>query len=177
MPRPGRRLSTLASTASLALCLATAVLWFRCEGTGSDGLEFVWWRGFALHSFDRALFFSTFPDPRLGDERRWPFVHAGRDSGNSDGYWSFLVVYAHGHHAAGLGWGSVDLAAVRRRPCVRVLMVPHAYLGLALAILPTLRFTRFVARRRRVGAGLCPTCGYDLRATPDRCPECGTART
>ena len=53
------------------------------------------------------------------------------------------------------------------------LLVPHGVL-LALALLPgALWLPRAVRRRRWLRAGRCLRCGYDVRASPGRCPECG----
>jgi len=51
--------------------------------------------------------------------------------------------------------------------------VPLWFVSLVLAFLPVWQLLAARKRRRSIGEGRCLKCGYDLRATPDRCPECG----
>jgi hypothetical protein len=61
-------------------------------------------------------------------------------------------------------------------PKFKALAVPHWALAVCLAAMPTLAVLQSWRCGKRRQLGLCPQCSYDLRATPDRCPECGTAR-
>ncbi|HEX4795294.1 MAG TPA: hypothetical protein VH370_15975 [Humisphaera sp.] len=50
---------------------------------------------------------------------------------------------------------------------------PHWVVVLAFSALPAVRLISFVPRRKRFSAGHSSSCGYHLRATPARSPECG----
>jgi hypothetical protein len=71
-------------------------------------------------------------------------------------------------HALGFGLGVPGATGNQYR-----VVMPHWFVMAASAVLPAWSAARGVRRYRRERDGLCPRCGYDRRATPDRCPECG----
>ena len=57
-------------------------------------------------------------------------------------------------------------------------IIPYWAVMIVSAVAPSLIVRNYIRRLRqnkRARSGLCRRCGYDLRATRERCPECGMA--
>lgn len=61
------------------------------------------------------------------------------------------------------------------KPAGEELRIPAWFPLLLSGILPGCWLLALRRRRNRRALGQCLLCGYDLRASKDRCPECGTA--
>ncbi|HEX4796877.1 MAG TPA: hypothetical protein VH370_24005 [Humisphaera sp.] len=50
---------------------------------------------------------------------------------------------------------------------------PHWLAILVFGVAPAAHLFQLLKARKRRRRGCCVSCGYDLRATPEQCPECG----
>jgi hypothetical protein len=70
------------------------------------------------------------------------------------------------------------VATAKPLPFIRIVSIDWWFFTVIGSLLPLARIASRVVKvrrsTRRRRAGLCPACGYDLRASPGRCPECGT---
>lgn len=180
-----RRVMVVLSLLSLILCGITVVLWVRSYWVRD---EFEWWR---VPLSSEALVNGNEPDrlfkvrlTRGGVQLTWV---------REEPQWFFLDnrgSYRERPHARvakewkiGLrGEASTEFDAGPVAPRygrwidgtgedARKLLLPLWLLTLATVIV-AVACTKVRGRRIAQQAGLCPRCGFDLRATPGRCPEC-----
>jgi hypothetical protein len=198
MRRHLRRLFTFLSVVSLLLCVATCALWVRScwvadalyrtanknpPAAGYD--EYRLWSsaGLLVWQWDDV---SPSPDdfgprPNPADlEMPWNYVgpqpavaiYEGEDR------WHGLRAGYFTGHPLRTGFSTVPLDPPENVWVTnRSAWAAHWMVAAATAILPLVvgcRRWRATRRAARLRAGICPACGYDLRASPDRCPECGT---
>jgi hypothetical protein len=82
--------------------------------------------------------------------------------------------------ARGAGAAIVTIQGMQFSAHTQNLMISYWTMLAASAVLTCLTgvpMYRRIRRGRRLARNLCATCGYDVRASPDRCPECGTPIT
>jgi hypothetical protein len=197
MRRLARHLSPAAAALSFALWLAAAALWVRTAAMGrTDTL--VWGEAGAYRSVEFSgddVEYKDLRDPGYGPTPlRWHARRGGwvRPPGPTDPAalpetsvtWvipdtrgEFTPTRRGGAPRLGLEW---ETFAAWYGPGTSAHSARFSYFLVLLpaAVLPTAWLARAAVRRWRRGRyapGLCRRCGYDLRATPERCPECGAA--
>jgi hypothetical protein len=169
MSRLRRIIFTGLTVLSLLLCVATVVLWVRS-----------YWRyeRISLITDDSATFRSVAVlkgriecDVEHVDFPKHLWQHAPPLRYVTDAAFDTSRL---SHTFIGFGWGRQPTPP----PFIGVaaqFSIPDAYLTAIFAALPAIRIYRHFRRRYRVLPGHCLKCSYDLRGTPERCPECGTA--
>ena len=182
MRRLARYLFALAAALSLLLCVAAFALWARSYG-GSDRLG--WqnaggWRWLASRqgTFAVELLFADW-------SRNPASWHGPRYSRNPVGLWDLMPIETFtvpDPRERIAGWQSGRLMYHYRRRADGVVYLnasaPSWSIVLTTAALPAawnaarLRAAR-IRRNCATRDGRCRRCDYDLRATPERCPECG----
>jgi hypothetical protein len=183
MRRPARRLFTLCSAASLLLCVAVCVLWVRCYLT-PDSLGISGSRYYGLKSTDGLLTVASYPRPPApnslpsGPAPRWECIRPTRH-GFAAGQVVFEEDLTHGMFEVSYvgpkrmpSYGYVEV----RRLKGRYVRAPYWFLFACTAAFPLALAGRAWRGLPRADRPRCDVCGYDLRATPGRCPECGMPR-
>ena len=177
-----RRLFNLAAVVSVLLCGVTIALWVRSFRI-ADTLVWSTARG-QLREIALMPGEVVFANAAWGGEPSEPLRHQTTYDANDDILWSrrwsiatkwgfgvdeyvepVYLTYFQGARPAGAD-APVKQVKVRR------LALRFPLLLSIFSVLPLVAGWRSLRRRRRDGSH-CPACGYDLRATPDRCPECG----
>jgi hypothetical protein len=176
--RVGRILFTLATTLSLFLFVETALLWGRSYwvrdivGFGRHGgnchvVQSILGRVHFLSDLDGGCEGGvTYSSDRLAADAIW---NGGMSSYPRTMRWRAGVAYET-YDGYVMGQPGLYPEIVTHH---RLVVVPYGYFAGVFAILPARWVMTWRRRRDRRRRGVCAACGYDLRATPERCPECG----